>query len=226
MSPALERLAGGLIVSCQPVVGGPLDDVIFVRALALATQTGGARGLRIEGAANVNAVVAACDLPVIGIVKRDLPDSQVRITPWERDVADLLDAGAGIIAYDATIRERPCPTAQLVQRIHNGSALAMADCASVADGRQALVEGADLLATTLSGYVDASGDDDPPDLDLVADLAKLGAFVVAEGRYRRTEEVEAAVAAGADAVVVGSAITRPEHVTAWFASAMQRGGRR
>jgi putative N-acetylmannosamine-6-phosphate epimerase len=48
-------------------------------------------------------------------------------------------------------------------------------------------------------------------------VAEFGKFVVAEGRYNRPELAVKAIKAGADAVVVGSAITRPEHITSWFA---------
>ena len=104
-----ERLKGGLVVSCQPVPGGPFDDPASVVRFALAAQSAGARALRIEGVANVAAVAAACSLPIIGLVKRDLPDTPVRITPWIEDVDALSEAGAAIIAFDATDRVRPVP---------------------------------------------------------------------------------------------------------------------
>ena len=94
----------GLIVSCQPVPDGPLDTVEAIVAFALAAQAAGALGLRIEGARNVAAVVKASRLPVIGLVKRDLADSAVRITPFVDDVAALVEAGAAIVAVDATDR--------------------------------------------------------------------------------------------------------------------------
>jgi len=37
-------------------------------------------------------------------------------------------------------------------------------------------------------------------------------------------QVQAARAAGAHAVVVGSAITRPEHITSWFVEAVRSSG--
>ncbi|QYO76619.1 hypothetical protein [Devosia salina] len=75
----LDTLRGGLIVSCQPVDNGPLDSIPAIVGFALAARDGGARALRIEGADNVAAVTKACDLPIIGIVKRDQPTSPVRI---------------------------------------------------------------------------------------------------------------------------------------------------
>lgn len=215
----IERLGGGLVVSCQPVPGGPFDSVDGVLAFARAAASAGARGLRIEGAANVAAVVGALDLPVIGLIKRDLPDSPVRITPWRDDVAALAAAGASVIAVDATDRPRPVPVAALLGAARVGSALAMADCATLAEAEAALASGADILGSTLSGYTGGPVPV-PPDLALVGALARLGAPVLAEGRYNTPPLAAAAIRAGATAVVVGSAITRPEHVTSWFHDAV------
>lgn len=78
------RHHGGLIVSCQPVPGSPLDNPAIVAAMALAAEQAGAVALRIEGLANLQAVRPLVTVPVIGLIKRDLPDSPVRITPgWK-----------------------------------------------------------------------------------------------------------------------------------------------
>ncbi|MFZ9415961.1 MAG: N-acetylmannosamine-6-phosphate 2-epimerase, partial [Alphaproteobacteria bacterium] len=50
--------------------------------------------------------------------------------------------------------------------------------------------------------------------------AGLGAPVFAEGRFNTPALAAAAMRAGAHAVVVGSAITRPEVVAGWFAAAV------
>ncbi|MFP4311119.1 MAG: hypothetical protein ACLFS9_03950 [Nitriliruptoraceae bacterium] len=53
-----------------------------------------------------------------------------------------------------------------------------------------------------------------PSRTMVAALAaELPVPVIAEGRYRTAEQVRAALAAGAWAVVVGTAITRPQIIT-------------
>ena len=88
----LERLRGRLVVSCQPVPGGPMDRPEIVSALGLAALAGGAAGLRVEGAANLRAMRSATGAPVIGLIKRDLVDSDVRITPLLNDVDDLAQA--------------------------------------------------------------------------------------------------------------------------------------
>ena len=220
----LDRLRGGLIVSCQPVVGGPMDTPDFVVGLALAARDGGAVGLRIEGLANLRAVRAACALPIIGLVKRTVPDSPVFITPGLKDVAQLAECGADIIAFDATLRPRPAPVDALVRAAHHAGCLAMADSATIEDAHAAAEAGADVIGTTLSGY---TGGEVPqhPDLPLVRACAPLGRPVFAEGRYHRPDQAREALEAGATAVVVGSAITRPEHITQWFVTAMQSAGR-
>ena len=84
--------------------------------------------------------------------------------------------------------------------------------------------GADLIATTLSGYMGPGPEPTEPDLELIRRWAGEGLAVIAEGRIRSPDQARAAREAGALAVVVGSAITRPEHVTRWFIEALQGPG--
>lgn len=215
----IEALKGRLVVSCQPVTGGPLDRPDIVAAFALAAEAGGASGLRIEGLANLRAVRAVTKLPIIGLIKRIDPTTPIIITATLADVEGLAEAGADVIAFDATTRDRPVPVAELNRAAHAAGKLSMADCATLADARQAIEAGCDVIGTTLSGYTGGPVPDDP-DIELVRECARLGAPVFAEGRYKTVAEVRAARAAGAHAVVVGSAITRPEHVTSWFVEAV------
>ena len=219
MTEICEQLRGGLIVSCQPVVGGPMDQPAIVAAFARAALDGGAAGLRIEGLANLRAVRAVCSCPIIGLIKRDLSYSEVRITPHIHDVHALASEGADIIAFDATDRKRPEPVAELIESINATGAVPMADCANAKDGERSAALGCPILGSTLSGY---TGGDIPagPDLGLVTQLSQLSAFIIAEGRFQTPDDAVLALKAGADTVVAGSAITRPEHVTQWFVSAM------
>lgn len=217
----LTSLRGKIIVSCQPVVSGPMDSAYIISSQAQAAKFGGAGGLRVEGAPNVCAVAMACDLPLVGLVKRDLENSPVRITPFLQDVDSLTANGAEIVAFDATQRERPEPTANIIQRIHGAGAIAMADCSTLDDARRAVDQGADIVSSTMSGYTgEELAEDAPPDLDLVEAMSELGVFVVAEGRIRTPDDAAKAILRGADAVVVGSAITRIEHITSWFAKSI------
>ena len=219
----LQRLHGGLVASCQPVDDGPMDKPEIVAAMAQAAVAGGALGLRIEGVDNLRAVRPVVDVPIIGIVKTDLPDSQVRITVTLDDVLALAAAGADIIAYDATPRPRPFSREDALAAILGSGCLAMADCATLEDGRSALAGGAAILGTTLAGYTaETAGVHDGPDFALIGAFRSLGSgFVMAEGRINTTELAARAMTAGAHAVTVGSALTRLEHVTGWFAAAVR-----
>lgn len=86
----LEQIKYGLIASCQPVDNGPMDSPEIVAAMAQASVIGGAAGLRIEGIENLKATRNVVNVPIIGIVKRDLPDSPVRISPFLQDIEELL----------------------------------------------------------------------------------------------------------------------------------------
>lgn len=200
-----------------------MDRPEIVAAFALAALAGGAAGLRIEGTENLRAVRKLTPVPIIGLVKRDVPGSFVRITPLQEDVRTLAEAGADIIAFDATDRDRPVPRAGLVAAIHGAGCLAMADCAFPEDGVAAHGLGVAVLGSTLSGYTGGPVPE-APDLHLVTALRKTGGFVIAEGRYHSPAMAARALLAGADAVVVGSAITRTEHVTGWFADALAAAG--
>ena len=217
----LQKLASGLVVSCQPVDDGPMDRPDITAAMALSAEVGGADGLRIEGIENLKAVRPVTQLPIIGIVKRDLDDSDVRITAYLQDVAGLAEFGADVIAYDATTRPRPVATRDLVEAIKDAGCLAMADCASLEDGKKALNEGADILGTTLSGYAyEIAVSNAGPDIELIKQFKNLGGFVMAEGRLVSPQLAGDAIAAGADCVTVGSAVTRVEHITQWFAKSV------
>ena len=135
----LDKIKFGLIASCQPVDDGPMDKPEIVAAMAQASVIGGAAGLRIEGVDNLKATRPTVNVPIIGIVKRDLPDSPVRITPFLHDIEDLAKAGADIIAVDGTNRPRPVDIESAVKKIHELGCLAMADCSNL--GCRVMAEG-------------------------------------------------------------------------------------
>ena len=131
--------------------------------------------------------------------------------------AKIIKSGADIIAYDATKRKRPFSTIEIVSKIKKSSRLAMADCSNLDDAKNAILEGADIIGTTLAGYVGKKvKDTDKPDLNLVKQFKKLNSFVMAEGRYNSPDLAKKAILAGADAVTIGSAITRIDNITSWF----------
>lgn len=215
----LKQLDRQLIASCQPVDNGPMDTPEAITRMALACREGGAAAVRIQGVINVAEVAKVLDVPVVGIVKRDLLDSDVRITPFLEDVYALAEAGAKIIAYDATQRKRPVATSELVEAIHRSGCIAMADCATLEDGILAAEMGVELIGTTLSGYTGGLIPKEP-DFQLIRALAERGYKVVAEGRFNQPELASKAISEGAYCVTVGSAITRVEHICQWFCDAI------
>ena len=220
----LDIIRGGLVASCQPVDDGPLDHPDIVAALAAATLDGGASAVRIEGIENVRSTRKRISAPIIGIVKEDLADSPVRITPRIAQVRALAEAGADIIAYDGTDRIRPDTREAILNEILLMGKVAMADCASLEDGKVAFEGGAQILGTTLSGYTEETrNNSDAPDYALVKGFKDLGAFVMAEGRYNTPELAAQAMTHGADAVTVGTALTRLEVMTRAFVVAIKAG---
>lgn len=198
-----------------------MDTPGIIAAMAKASVAGGAGALRIQGVENIRLVANIVDIPIVGIIKRDLEDSEVRITPLLEDVQSLAEAGAQIIACDATFRERPVPVEQLLQAIHKAGCIAMADISSFEEGVQAAQMGFDLIGTTLSGYTSGDTPEDP-DFALISDLHAQGLKVVAEGRFNSPELAGQAIKAGAYCVTVGSAITRVEYICQWFSDAINQ----
>lgn len=215
-----QRIQHGLIASCQPVDDGPMDKPEIVAAMAQASVIGGAAGIRIEGVENLKATRPTVQVPIIGIVKRDLPDSPIRITPFLHDIEALAKAGADIIAVDGTHRPRPVELESAVKKIHELGCLAMADCSNLEEGLHCQKLGFDIIGSTMSGYIGGVVPKEP-DYQLVKDLKKAGCRVMAEGRYNTPELAKTAIEIGADFVTVGSALTRLEHLVSWFAAAVK-----
>lgn len=214
------QIQNGLIASCQPVDDGPMDKPEIVAAMAQAAVIGGAAGLRIEGVDNLKATRPTVNVPIIGIVKRDLPDSPVRITPFLQDIEDLAHVGADIIAVDGTHRPRPVDIESAVKKIHEMGCLAMADCSNLEEGLYCQKLGFDIVGSTMSGYTGGAVPEEP-DYQLVKALKAAGCKVMAEGRYNTPELARKAIEIGADFVTVGSALTRLEHIVSWFSSAVK-----
>ncbi|MGD0444878.1 MAG: N-acetylmannosamine-6-phosphate 2-epimerase [Edaphobacter sp.] len=227
---SLERLRGRLVVSCQASEGDPLDDLGTLVRIATAVLRGGAGGLRAEGVQRVQAFREITQLPIIGIVKRYDANGDVYITPDFQSAKAVGDAGADVVALDCTTRRlnaaKPAMKKAeawpaLIVRIHAelGKAV-LADIATVEDGVAAEQAGADAVATTLYGYTAETAGVRTPSWDLVERLVRqVKVPVIVEGHITTPEEVRKALELGAWAVVVGSAITRPETITSRFAKA-------
>ena len=219
----IDSLRGGLIVSCQALPGEPLFGSGFMARLARAAQGGGAVGIRANSPPDIAAIRAETPLPLIGLWKVDVPGSDVYITPTLAAAQAVADAGADIIALDATSRPHPeGDTAAFVHRVRTitGRPI-LADISTAEEAYAAQDAGADFISTTMSGYTPYSPQQEEPDLDLVRRLAgTLRVPLIAEGRIATPEQARAALDVGAWAVIVGGAITRPQQITTRFVRAL------
>ncbi len=225
----VAQVQGGLIVSCQALAGEPLFGAEIMARMAIAAEEGGGRAIRANGPADIRAIRAAVDLPIVGLFKADMPGYPVYITPTLDHARQVAAAGAEIIAIDATARRRPQPgsLADFIAAIHTETGcLVLADIATFDEGLAAEAAGADLVSTTMSGYTADSPVQPSPDLDLVRHLAaRLRVPLLAEGRYKLPEQVNMALDYGALAVVLGGAITRPQEITRWFVNVLATRGK-
>jgi N-acylglucosamine-6-phosphate 2-epimerase len=209
-----------LIVSCQALPQEPLFGADIMAKMAVAARQGGAAAIRANTPVDIAAIRKAVDLPIIGLYKEEIAAFPVYITPTLRHALAVAEAGADVIAIDATARLRPEPgtLAEFITRIHQATSLpVLADISTLEEGVAAIEAGADMVSTTMSGYTDYSPAQRDPDLELVGKLSRaIHAPVLAEGRYHTPQQASDALAVGALAVVVGGAITRPQEITKYF----------
>lgn len=222
----LDKIRGGLVVSCQALDTEPLHSAFIMSRMALAARQGGAVGIRANSKDDILAIRDVVDLPIIGIVKRDYPGSAVFITPTRAEVDELIASGCDMVAMDATARSRPRgDLAALVAYAKGKGLVLMADVASLDDVDTAAKQGFDCVSTTLYGYTaETAGhklyDDDFAFLKLALQRARVP--VIAEGNVVTPEMYARCMAIGAFACVVGSAITRPQLITRRFYDAWQQ----
>ena len=214
MIPTGEVLNKGLIVSVQAPWGSPMRDPDVIASMAEASLRNGAVGVRLESPEHIGAVRRRCpEALIIGLWKCTFPDSSVYITPGWSEIQAVWSAGADVIALDATERVRPAgqSLADLIQRARQElRAPLMADVDSVQNGLTAAALGCDWIGTTLYGYTETTSDRTPPGLELLPDLRRAlepTVRLICEGGIASPGAAQAALNAGADNVVVGTAIT-------------------
>jgi N-acylglucosamine-6-phosphate 2-epimerase len=195
----LGSLKGGLVVSCQAIRDTPLSRPDVLGLIAATVASAGAAAVRAEGIPNIQAIRVAVSVPLIGLWK-DGADGPY-ITPTLEHALAVAEAGADIVAIDATQRPRRDgrTLSDVIRAIHEGTGRAvLADISTLDEGMAAAEAGADLVATTLAGYTPYSPLTDGPDLGLVGDLSSRSPVpVLAEGRIRTPFEARAAMARGA-----------------------------
>ncbi|MAH58973.1 MAG: acetylmannosamine-6-phosphate 2-epimerase [Synechococcus sp. ARS1019] len=214
MANRLDGLPQGLIVSVQAPQGSPMRDPEVIAAMADASIRSGALGVRLESPEHIGAVRRRCpEALIIGLWKCTYPGSSVYITPGWREIKAVWSAGADVIAIDATARHRPDQQdlAALIEKTKTElRAPLMADVDSVDNGLRAASLGCDWVGTTLFGYTEETEDQTPPGLHLLGDLRRdlpTDVRLICEGGIASPAAASAALNAGADNVVVGTAIT-------------------
>lgn len=220
----LDQIKGKLIVSCQALPEEPLHSSFIMGRMAVAAKQGGASGIRAQSKEDILEIERVCDLPIIGIVKRNYPDSEIYITPTMKEINELLETNCAMIALDATNRKRPNGEVveDLVKAIHAAGRLAMADCSTLEECIAAQQAGFDVVSTTLCGYTPYSKNIDGPNFPLMEEVMKqVKVPLIAEGKINTPEELRKALELGVHAAVVGGAITRPQQITARFVSAIK-----
>lgn len=227
MKTVLDNLKGKLVVSCQALENEPLHSPFIMSRMALAAAQGGAAAIRANSVVDIEAIKQQVSLPVIGIIKRDYPESEVFITATMKEVDELMAVAPEIIALDATAREHPGGESleTLVMRIRSRypSVLLMADISTVDEAVTAQALGFDCVGTTLYGYTAETAGHSLPENDcafLKAVLTAVTVPVVAEGNVDTPERAARCLALGAHMVVVGGAITRPQQITERFMAAI------
>lgn len=219
----LNGLKGRLVVSAQAYPGEPMRDPRTMAQVAQSAVLGGAAAVRVQGIADIQHARSAVEVPVIGLFKDG--HEGVFITPTLHHALAVAQAGAHIVALDGTRRDRPDgrSLSETIAVIHEKTgAMVMADCGSLDDALAAVDAGADVLGTTLAGYTVERPKTDGPDLELIEQIAAedTGRMLIAEGRIHTPAQAASALSAGADSVVVGTAITHPTSITSWFVDAL------
>lgn len=229
MTKKVSEIYKHLIVSCQALPDEPLHSPFIMGRMAKAAYEGGASGIRANTPEDIIEIKKNVPLPVIGIIKRDYPDSSVYITPTLKEVDELIPAHPEIIALDATNRCRPhgLSLKTLYQQIRNKypDQLLMADCSTVQEAIYADKLGFDFIGTTLVGYTKESQNDriEQNNFEIIRYILEhVSHPVIAEGNIDTPQKAQYVIGLGCYSVVVGSIITRPQLITKRFSQALEK----
>lgn len=223
----IKALKGQLIVSCQALPQEPLHSSFIMGRMARAAKEGGAAGIRANTKEDIKEIQEVTGLPIIGIVKRDYPDSAVYITPTMKEIEELMEVKPEIVAIDATGALRPgnVTLADFFHQIKEKypEQKLMADCSTIEEALFADELGFDFIGTTMVGYTPQSKglEIEENDFEILRTiLKKVKHPVIAEGNVNSPEKAKRVIELGSYAVVVGSSITRPQLITKGYAEAV------
>ncbi|WP_208979114.1 N-acetylmannosamine-6-phosphate 2-epimerase [Stappia stellulata] len=228
MIELFQKLHRGLVVSCQALPGEPLFGQMF--AMARAAVEGGASGVLLNGYEDIVLAKAALDVPVIGVVTHAYSDAEVDLTPTVEEVTAIMRAGADMIACEATNRRRPegetIDTFYEKCRRRFPQGILIAEVATVEEAIQARQLGFDCISTAAYGYTPETAGRRLPTDDFAAfrDIRQVvtDCPVIGEGGITSPDHAVRLLELGADFLVVGSCITRPQAITERFTNAMQQ----
>lgn len=218
----LDSLKGGIIVSCQIEKHAPCYSDEIVELMVKSAIWGGACGLRINGEENIKNTRKLTELPIIGLIKVFRNDTDVFMTPSMIEVQKVIEAGADIVAIDGTDRQIDGHQAnQIIGEIKKKypETIIFADVRDEIDAISSLELGADIVAPTFYRFKEDAKSTDLPDWQMfskMCEVCKGKGMVMMEGKVWTPDDAIRAFHYGADAVVVGSAITRPHLITQRF----------
>lgn len=221
----IKRIEKSIIISVQAMPNEPLYQEDCMNAMIQSVLKGGARALRLAGARDIKNAKKFTKVPIIGLTKPEVIPKNwkqiVYITPGIKEITELVSAGADIIAMDGTSRPRGKDNLRkLIKYVEMHKKATMADVSTLSEAVAARALGFDMISTTLSGYTQNSlSDSEEPDFKLLEKAVKiLDCPVILEGRIWTPEQVKRAFDLGAHAVVIGSAVTRPQLIVKRFYS--------
>ena len=224
----LDAIHGKMIISCQAVEGEPLyvEEKSIMYLMARAAKQAGTPAIRTSSIRDVIAIKEETGLPVIGLVKIQYPGYEGYITPTMKEVDDLVAAGSDVVALDCTLRKRGdgITVNEFIAQIKEKypDIILMADISNYEEGINAWKLGMDIVGTTMSGYTADSPKTDGPDYELVRRLAEtVDVPVIGEGKIHYPDQAVKMLDAGAFAIVVGGAITRPLEIANRFMAAVK-----
>lgn len=221
----LQKIKGGLVVSCQALESEPLHSSYIMGRMAYAAMEGGAVGIRANTPEDIVEIKKTVDLPVIGLYKVVTEGSDVYITPTMGEIDALMEAEPEIIAIDATDRMRAngMTISEFFPEVRKKypDMLFMADCSTYEDALRAQELGFDIAGTTLCGYTKETAGTQIPCYDMLRKMCEnLSIPVIAEGGIWERAQLQEAFTCGIHAAVVGTAITRPREITKRFVDAI------
>ncbi|MCH1960379.1 MULTISPECIES: N-acetylmannosamine-6-phosphate 2-epimerase [Romboutsia] len=221
-----KSIKGSVVISCQALPNEPLyvEEKSIMYLMARAAKMAGSPAIRTNSVRDVIAIKKETGLPVIGLIKIEYEGSEVYITPTMKEVDELVDAKSDVIALDCTFSKRLNDESinDFIKSIKEKypDVILMADISTYEEGINAYKCGVDMVGTTMNGYTPQSIKENINNLELVKKLTKeIDIPVIAEGKIHYPYQAKEILDAGAYAVVVGGAITRPLEIAQRFINA-------